>query len=79
MHTVRQITDRTYDIRANIVFTDFKLAFDSIYRSKMLKILKNLKNALLIVIMQTPASSEARASVENDIRKIFNVNMCETR
>jgi hypothetical protein len=79
MQTVRQITDRTYNIRANILFTDFKLAFDSIYRSKMLKILKNLKNVLLIVIMQTPASSEARAVVENDIRKIFNVNMCETR
>jgi hypothetical protein len=42
VHIMRQIIEKTYEynIQANILIVDFKQAFDSIYRSKMLKILK---------------------------------------
>jgi len=42
IHTLRQIIEKAYEcmIQMDILFKDFKQAFDTIYRNKMIKILQ---------------------------------------
>jgi len=40
IHTWRQIIEKAYKIQMDILFIDFKQAFDTIYRNKMIKILQ---------------------------------------
>jgi len=40
IYTLRQIIEKAYKIQMDILFIDFKQAFDTTYRNKMIKILQ---------------------------------------
>jgi len=47
IHTLRQIIEKAYKIQMDILFIDFKQAFDTIYRNKMIKILQGIPSKLV--------------------------------
>ncbi|KAI5708261.1 hypothetical protein M8J77_019306 [Diaphorina citri] len=78
LFVVRQIIEKCYeyDIDLNILFIDFKQAFDSIQRSKVKNAMENLEipTKLINLAMMTMQRSKAKVKVENILSDTFDIN-----
>ena len=74
IHTLRQITEKEYEHNTQIVtlFIDFRQAFHSIYRRKMIKILqqvipsKLLRLIIIIIIIIRMTLEDSQAKEQHD-------------
>ena len=75
---MRQILDRLYEynIEMHVLFIDFKQAFDSVDRQKIIQILQELRiaNELVRLIKMTIQNTEASLQIENLTSKPFSVS-----
>lgn len=67
IHTLRQIIEKAYKIQMDILFIDFKQAFDTIYRNKMIKILQGIPSKLVRWISVTLQDTGTKVVVRNNI------------
>uniref|UniRef100_A0A8D8V6E2 Craniofacial development protein 2 n=1 Tax=Cacopsylla melanoneura TaxID=428564 RepID=A0A8D8V6E2_9HEMI len=78
LFVVRQIFEKCYeyDIDLNILFIDFKQAFDSIERSKLKDAMKSLEipTKLINLAMMTMAKSKAKVKIDNILSDPFEIN-----
>ena len=76
---MRQIAEKAYgyNIQIDILFVDFKQAFDSINIRRMIIILhlQGILSKLTRLIRMTLEDSQARVVIENNLTEIFNVNV----
>jgi len=72
---MRQILEKCYEysIEMHVLFIDFKQAFDSVDRQKIIQILQELRtpNKLVRLIKMTIQNTEASVKIENLISKPF--------
>uniref|UniRef100_A0A8D8T7U9 Craniofacial development protein 2 n=1 Tax=Cacopsylla melanoneura TaxID=428564 RepID=A0A8D8T7U9_9HEMI len=78
LFVVRQIIEKCYeyDIDLNILFIDFKQAFDSIERSKLKDAMKSLEipTKLINLAMMTMAKSKAKVKIDNILSDPLEIN-----
>uniref|UniRef100_A0A8D8QNX5 Craniofacial development protein 2 n=1 Tax=Cacopsylla melanoneura TaxID=428564 RepID=A0A8D8QNX5_9HEMI len=78
LFVVRQIIEKCYeyDIDLNVLFIDFKQAFDSIKRSELINVMKDLEipTKLINLAMMTMRKSQAKVKVDNLLSGPFDIN-----
>jgi len=69
IHTLRQIIEKAYKIQMDILFVDFKQAFDTIYRNKMINILQlqGISSKLIRRISTTLEDTGTKVVIRNNI------------
>jgi hypothetical protein len=79
IHIFKQITEKAYEYntQTDILSIDFKHAFDSIYRHKMIKILQlqGISSKLIRLIRITHEDSQAKVVIQKNKTENFNVNV----
>lgn len=78
LFVLRQITEKCYeyDIDLNILFVDFKQAFDSVKRGKLKEAMEDLEipSKLINLAMMTMLNSKAKVKIDNKISEAFEIN-----
>jgi len=78
IHTLRQIMEKGYEykIELNELLIDFRQAFDTVYRSKMIETLKlmEIPNKLIKLIKMTVQNTRAVVETEHGRTEKFHIN-----